>query len=193
MLIPKDPWHTRAPIPDFAPSSSPSRQVPISFPDLIRAAVPAELVNGETYAFSTRAEDQSGAASAWAPGCRFTIDTTAPKPPVVTSADYPAWENSGGAGVAGTFAFHPALDGVTAYTYVIDNAGPRTIQADATGTATLPWTPTAEQTGWRYLQVREHLAPRLGVANATDGRRSGGDSWDVSPRRRSRCPCRPSR
>ncbi|AGZ46480.1 hypothetical protein AFR_41130 [Actinoplanes friuliensis DSM 7358] len=77
--------------------------------------------------------------------------------PTVQSADYREWGTSGGPGIAGTFSFSPAYEGVTAYTWRLDDGQEHTIPAAADGTATLTWTPTAEQTGWHTLTVREHV------------------------------------
>jgi hypothetical protein len=77
--------------------------------------------------------------------------------PTVESADYPEWTTAGGPGVAGTFTFRPAREGVTSYTWQLDEGEEQKLPAAADGTATVPWTPTAEQTGWHTLKVREQL------------------------------------
>ena len=77
--------------------------------------------------------------------------------PTVTSTDYPENQTSGGVGVAGTFVFGPARPGVTAYTYTFADGVEHTIPAEQDGTAAITWTPTAADSGWQTLTVREHL------------------------------------
>jgi hypothetical protein len=77
--------------------------------------------------------------------------------PVVESAEYPEWTTTGGPGIAGTFTFRPAREGVTSYTWRLDDGSEQTLPATTDGTATLTWTPTAEETGWHTLTVREHI------------------------------------
>ncbi|MER5429639.1 DNRLRE domain-containing protein [Streptomyces sp. NPDC002588] len=51
----------------------------------------SSLKAGTTYSWRVRAVDDAGVTSPWYPKtpCRFVLDTTAPKSPVVESADYP--------------------------------------------------------------------------------------------------------
>jgi hypothetical protein len=77
--------------------------------------------------------------------------------PAVDSTDYPMWTTAGGPGIPGTFTFTPARPGVTSYTWQLDDGQEQTLPAGTTGSATLTWTPTADQTGWHTLTVREHI------------------------------------
>jgi RHS repeat-associated protein len=116
--------------------------------------VPAgKLANGGQYRFQVTSHDgvqANTAPSAWVP---FTVDTTAPAAPLVTSPDYPSdgeWykaENQ-----AGTFALAmPAADPTLAgYEWGLDKT-PDT-RLNATGSTTLAVTPTTQ--GRHVLQVR---------------------------------------
>ncbi|WP_225836172.1 DNRLRE domain-containing protein [Streptomyces sp. NK08204] len=51
-----------------------------------------KLTNGTTYSWRVEARDDAGSSSGYAPAktsCRFVFDSTAPRPPVVTSTDFP--------------------------------------------------------------------------------------------------------
>ncbi|MDI1454402.1 DNRLRE domain-containing protein [Streptomyces sp. ATE26] len=55
------------------------------------------LKNGTTYSWRVRAFDDVGSSSAFYPSktaCRFVLDTTAPRPPEVTSSDFPDADGS---------------------------------------------------------------------------------------------------
>lgn len=54
------------------------------------------LQNGATYSWRVRAIDDAGTTSSWYPKtpCRFVLDTAAPRPPQVTSTDYPNADGS---------------------------------------------------------------------------------------------------
>ncbi|WP_330354543.1 DNRLRE domain-containing protein [Streptomyces chartreusis] len=56
----------------------------------------SSLQNGATYSWRVRAIDDAGTTSSWYPKtpCRFVLDTAAPRPPQVTSADYPNADGS---------------------------------------------------------------------------------------------------
>ncbi|WP_406100514.1 DNRLRE domain-containing protein [Streptomyces canus] len=63
----------------------------------------SKLKSGGTYSWRVRAVDDAGASSGWYPKtpCRFVLDTTAPRPPVVNSTDFPnadASQNGFGSG-----------------------------------------------------------------------------------------------
>ncbi|UJW31109.1 hypothetical protein L3Q67_38950 [Saccharothrix sp. AJ9571] len=66
--------------------------------------------------------------------------------PLVTSAEYPGGD-SGGPGIEGTFIFSPATDGMTAYTYRVNDLSGGTstpevtVPADQAGNAAVTWTP----------------------------------------------------
>ncbi|MGW2887452.1 DNRLRE domain-containing protein [Streptomyces griseoruber] len=62
----------------------------------------SSLTNGTTYSWRVRAVDDAGVTSPWYPKvpCQFVLDTAAPKPPVVSSTDFPnADGNKNGFGV----------------------------------------------------------------------------------------------
>ncbi|HEX6497667.1 MAG TPA: hypothetical protein VF054_01395 [Micromonosporaceae bacterium] len=75
--------------------------------------------------------------------------------PYVQSMDYPnnAW--SGGVGVAGTFVFSGGTAGIVAFDYQINGTSAE-VTADASGTASIQWTPTAS--GYYPMYVRGKLA-----------------------------------
>ncbi len=55
------------------------------------------LKSGATYSWRVRAVDDAGTTSGWYPKsapCRFVLDTTAPRPPEVTSTDFPNADGS---------------------------------------------------------------------------------------------------
>ncbi|MFH9662870.1 DNRLRE domain-containing protein [Streptomyces sp. NPDC017248] len=54
------------------------------------------LKNGATYSWRVQAKDDAGSTSGWYPKtpCRFVLDTTAPRPPKVSSTDYPDADGS---------------------------------------------------------------------------------------------------
>ncbi len=95
-------------------------------------------------------QDWNGTWSAWQ---TFTVDTTRPGAPYVSSTDYPqdgAWHGSGGK--AGKFTFTPAsgTNGLAGYVYSLDGAAAATVAA--TGASTVSLTPAAD--GHRTLRVQ---------------------------------------
>ncbi|MET7297197.1 DNRLRE domain-containing protein [Streptomyces griseoloalbus] len=57
----------------------------------------SKLTNGTLYSWRVRAIDDANSTSAYAPAktpCRFVLDTTAPKPPKVSSTDFPNADGS---------------------------------------------------------------------------------------------------
>ncbi|MFJ8603663.1 DNRLRE domain-containing protein [Streptomyces shenzhenensis] len=57
----------------------------------------SSLTNGTTYSWRVRAVDDAGSSSGYAPAktpCRFVLDTAAPKPPKVSSTDFPDADGS---------------------------------------------------------------------------------------------------
>ncbi|MGY0004937.1 hypothetical protein [Micromonospora sp. I033] len=121
------------------------------------------MVDGGTYAFSARATDQYGDASAWSPACRFTVDTKVPPAPTVSSTDYPSgweWPGHGGPGIPGRFTFTTTgADDVVGFRY--GPSGPLTfVSADAAGTATVSVTPDRYGTNWLYVQAVDRTGNR---------------------------------
>ncbi|MFE0646127.1 DNRLRE domain-containing protein [Streptomyces sp. NPDC058877] len=95
-------------------------------------------------------QDWNGTWSAWQ---TFTVDTTAPGAPFVSSTTYPqdgAWHGSGG--TPGSFTFTPAsgTTDLAGYVYSLDGAAPVTVSA--TSTTTVSITPSAD--GHRTLKVQ---------------------------------------
>ncbi|MFI2431196.1 DNRLRE domain-containing protein [Streptomyces sp. NPDC018693] len=94
--------------------------------------------------------DWNGTWSAWQ---SFTVDTTKPGAPFVSSTDYPQdgkWY--GGAGTPGRFTFTPATgtSDLAGYVYSLDGAAAQTVSATTSTTVTL--TPAAD--GHRTLRVQ---------------------------------------
>ncbi|QOV37999.1 DNRLRE domain-containing protein [Streptomyces ferrugineus] len=57
----------------------------------------SKLTNGTLYSWRVRAVDDTGSSSSYAPArtpCRFVLDTTAPRPPKVSSTDFPNADGS---------------------------------------------------------------------------------------------------
>ncbi len=83
--------------------------------------------------------------------------------PTVASGAYPRNTTGGGPGVPGTFTFapHASVTGVTSYVYQFRGEPERTVAANADGTASVEWTPSAydnEYGGWVELRVRARTA-----------------------------------
>ncbi|MGI5185692.1 hypothetical protein ACQEVZ_56550 [Dactylosporangium sp. CA-152071] len=63
------------------------------------------LTDGGTYAVAAQSRDDMD-VSPWSAECRFTVDTSHPAPPVVSSTDYPPGAPAhGGPGIPGAFTF----------------------------------------------------------------------------------------
>ncbi|WP_091649392.1 hypothetical protein [Micromonospora pallida] len=63
--------------------------------------------------------------------------------PVVSSAQWPEWEDGAPVGTAGSFRFQPAMDDVTEYVYSFNYGEQRTVAAGPDGTTTIDYTPAA--------------------------------------------------
>ncbi len=91
-----------------------------------------QVVNGTTYSFYAVAID-SYTTSAASATCEFTVDTSAPPSPSVSSIAYPSdGASHGGSGIAGTFAF--SATGAVSFIYGFDVDTP-TIPVTASGSA----------------------------------------------------------
>ncbi|MEU8608074.1 hypothetical protein AB0C29_08735 [Actinoplanes sp. NPDC048791] len=130
------------------PAGAPAQRADWTSPDLahpgtVFTTVPSTLVNGGRYHLKARATDAAGAVSAWSPVCTFTVDTTRPHPPTVTSADYPEGKPGGGVGVTGKFTFAVAGDDkdVVTFRYSSSTTGLREVPAGRRGRATVEITP----------------------------------------------------
>lgn len=107
---------------------------------------------GRTYAWQLQADD-GDATSPWTRTCYFTVDTTAPSTPTVTSPEYPnADQPTGDVGLAGKFTFTANDDDVVAFRW--GRHWPETdVKADRPGgTATITLRP--EDAGQQYLTVQ---------------------------------------
>ncbi|BBH71755.1 hypothetical protein ACTI_84400 [Actinoplanes sp. OR16] len=144
---------------------------PVSTSGTVFTSLPSELSNGTRYRLTARAVDAGGTASEWAPACTFTVDTVPPRPPVVTSRDYPANTDGGGAGVTGAFTFAAAGgdDDVAKFRYSWTGGGLREIEANRRGRATVELTP--DRVGGFSLTV---------VAVDRTGNRSAETTYDFS-------------
>lgn len=67
------------------------------------------LTSGVTYTWHVRVADRTS-TSAWSPTCTFTVDTTSPPPPLVTSNYPPAGEGPGPLGRLAHFVFRSGGD-----------------------------------------------------------------------------------
>jgi hypothetical protein len=111
------------------------------------------LKGGATYSWRVRAVDDAGTTSGWYPKtpCRFVLDTTAPRPPKVTSTDFPnadGSENGFGSGpedatwstkkfgTAGSFTVRAVNTDVVRYEYGFNSANYTGSLNRTNGTAT---------------------------------------------------------
>ncbi|MET8524467.1 hypothetical protein [Micromonospora sp. NPDC005172] len=78
----------------------------------------------------------------------FFATGTAPR---ISATVYEEWGEGGGPGVPGVFTFTPVIPGTVSYRYSFFNEEPRTVQADADGSASVTWTPT--EAGFSMLEV----------------------------------------
>lgn len=123
------------------------------------------LTDGGTYAWRARGRDVNHRPGKWTSWCRFTIDTTAPELPKVTSATYSEDETSGGVGVTSRFGFASSSD-TAAFRYSFNGATPEIVApAEGGGTAAVSFTPAAA--GAQRLTVE--AIDRAG--NVSDARR----------------------
>jgi hypothetical protein len=101
------------------------------------------LTNGHTYRWSAAAIDPSGYASAASAWQSFTVDTTPPAVPTVSSTAYPAGSWNPATPTAGTFAFSSASGAAATFRYWFNTAAPATVAATGTSprTASVSLTP----------------------------------------------------
>lgn len=125
--------------------------------------VPAGVFgNGGTYSWHARGYDGTDYSTTYSPWCEFTIDTSAPAAPVVSSTTYPA---NGWAGAAtGPFSWTDASTDVVSYLYGLDQPSPAT----ATSASSVTLSPAA---GWHILYVR--AKDRAGNLSAVSSYRFG--------------------
>ncbi|MGK5518425.1 Ig-like domain-containing protein [Micromonospora sp. URMC 107] len=130
--------------------TSPAKAAGSSFSYTVAAG---QMVDG-TYAFAVRATDRAGDTSTWSAECRFTVDTTSPAQPTVSSTDYPADDGwYGGPGIPGQFTFSAGGDTDTVqFRYSVSGQPSTDVAADAPGgSATVTLTP--DRDGPRTLTV----------------------------------------
>ncbi|MFF3329273.1 DNRLRE domain-containing protein [Streptomyces sp. NPDC002888] len=111
------------------------------------------LKSGATYSWRVRAVDDAGTTSGWYPKtpCRFVLDTTAPRPPKVSSTDYPNADGSENGfgndgedanwstkkfGTPGSFTVRALNTDVVRYEYGFNSASYTGSLARTNGTAT---------------------------------------------------------
>ncbi|MFF4043725.1 DNRLRE domain-containing protein [Streptomyces sp. NPDC001816] len=111
------------------------------------------LKSGATYSWRVRAMDDAGSTSPWYPKtpCRFVLDTTAPRPPKVSSADFPDADGSENGfgndaedanwsakkfGTPGSFTVRALNTDVIRYEYGFNSASYTGSLARTSGTAT---------------------------------------------------------
>jgi RHS repeat-associated protein len=108
------------------------------------------LSDGTKYSWHAQMFDGIDYSQAWSSWIDFTVDTTAPSAPAVSSTSYPAnsWNPAGGAGTF-TFGSTDSGSGVAYYLYGLDTPTPAS--ATASGVASVTLTPPL---GWHTLYVR---------------------------------------
>lgn len=137
-------------------------------PSTISYLIPAGYVQQDrVYAWTTRTNDDL-AGSAWAPECRFTVDSVRPdRPPVVASVDYPSdGQPHGGPGIAGTFVFSAnGVGDVAGYKYQLSPWDPEQyVAADALGgSASVSLAPAFDG----FQQVSVYSVDKVGNRSAT--------------------------
>lgn len=113
----------------------------------------SKLKSGATYSWRVRAVDDAGSSSGWSPKtpCRFVLDTTAPRPPEVSSTDFPNADGSENGfgndaedaawstkkfGTPGSFTVRAVNSDVVRYEYGFNSANYTGSLARTVGTAT---------------------------------------------------------
>lgn len=124
---------------------------------LARVTQATPLVNGGRYVLEARATDAAGAVSKWSPACAFTVDTSSPAAPTVTSADYPATGSAGAPGVTGHFTFTAADRDVVKFRY---SPGSQEVAAGPHGKATIEYTPAEVGTHTITVQAIDRAGNR---------------------------------
>jgi hypothetical protein len=130
------------------------------------AAIPAGVLTENTsYRWRVRGHDGT-VYSPWSSFCEFTVDTTAPATPSVTSADFPAGEWAGEAGSAGQFDLTAAgATDVAAYEYGLDVNPPSQSVSPAAvgGAAKVTVTPASDGGHTLYVRSRDRAGNRSAV------------------------------
>jgi len=115
-----------------------------------KAVAAGVLANGGTYSWRVRGYDGALYSKSWTSYCEFTVDTTKPVAPGISSTVYPQgqWNLTGGAGTF-TFASSDTGSGVGSWRYWLDSATPTT----ATGASPTSVSITPSN-GWHTLHVQ---------------------------------------
>lgn len=124
----------------------------------LSATVPSgALANGGNYMWRVRGNDGI-VNGGWSSYCEFSVDTTAPGAPTVTSTAYPAGQWAGDPGTPGSFTFgaNGSTD-VTSYSYGLNVTPPdQSVAAPGNGqSATVQITPTNEGLNTLYVRSRD--------------------------------------
>ena len=111
--------------------------------------VPAgKLTSGATYYWHATTVDEAGLWSGWGPWYSFTIDTSPPQAPVISSVEYP-WKQWGQTvGMKGTFTF-PAV-GADEYAWEVDGGTSTT-----TTLASTDYTPTSDMVRTMHVTAKD--------------------------------------
>jgi len=115
------------------------------------AAVAAgKLAEGTPYSWRVRAYDGSLYSKTWSSWCEFTVDTTKPATPTISSTAYPAgaWNTTGGAG-SFTLGSSDTGSGVANWRYWLNNGTPTVVAGGASTSVSI--TPP---NGWNTLHVQ---------------------------------------
>ncbi|GLW31863.1 hypothetical protein [Actinoplanes regularis] len=140
----------------------------LSSPSRVLTTLPSTLVDGGHYQLTARATDADGAVSDWSPVCDFTVDTTRPHAPTVTSTDYPEGRPAGGPGVPGKFTFAVAGgdQDVVKFRYSsAGNSGLREVPVGDDGQATVTITPRGFGTNDITVQAIDRTLNRSAEAH----------------------------
>ena len=124
-----------------------------SAPSGKRAGLPipaATFADNTSYSWRVRAIDGRD-GSAWTTTCRFTVDSSKPAQPIVSSDDYPTGSDGLPARTPGRFTFSPPPgstgDDVPAcYVYALNVAPPTTVPCSAPNTQAASVAPAADGT-----------------------------------------------
>ncbi|MCX4676452.1 hypothetical protein OG413_14260 [Streptomyces sp. NBC_01433] len=149
-----------------------------------------QIPQGSVIYWSARASD----GDAWGPWsasgdpaqrCEFIWDSTVPKPPVISSVEYPEdeqWHH--GVETPGKFTFKAADKDVKEYRYAFDDDPVKSVTTTAGAAVTLEWTPT--RAGRHSVTVEafdgannSNLVPAMYEFLVTDGKQATGQ-WNLA-------------
>jgi RHS repeat-associated protein len=115
-----------------------------------KAVASGALAGGGTYSWRVRGWDGSLYSKSWTSWCEFTVDTTKPVAPGISSVDYPQgqWNLTGGPG-SFTLTSSDTGSGVASWRYWLDSATPSTASGGSPTSVSI--TPP---NGWHTLHVQ---------------------------------------